>query len=487
VFLTAKQSDFERTLIDDVKKAILNGRLNSALNSIHNFVDVIFADSNSTAQVFGSRELDWLCLKIGSTNLATLKRPPYDILNRACGQGMVVYLVSCMQESGGHSRLVLDFISAQPDKRHLILSTGVGGKTSKAFLVQLYSIDPNARLISAPQGNLLSRLTWLQSMLLSHSPDYVHLLNHHQDSVAVAAIVPELGVKGSFYHHGDHHFCLGIFLEHLTHVDFHPMGYHFCRENLGIENTYLPLTFHDQQLPVMDDYEYDQSRLTTATVARKNKLEVPYHANYLEVIPRMLKATGGRHIHIGKLSKLALWRMRKVMKELGVPSDRLVYIDQSPSVWRSLQEYRVDIYIASFPYGAGLTLVEALGAGIPVVMHQHVYSRILSGLELAYPEAFSWKYPEELIAYLVDLDPSSLKQERQISRRRYDEFHRPQILRGYFRDPTSFRINVPPLSEKFIPRYEDLQVCITDKKFFYSRFMHDFSYRLWRRFRRFLS
>jgi len=392
-----------------------------------------------------------------------------------------------MQESGGHSRLVLDFISAQPGKSHLILSTGIGGKTSKAFLAQLYSIDPNARLISAPQGSLLSRLTWLQSMLLSHSPEYVHLLNHHQDSVAVAAVVPELGIKGSFYHHGDHHLCLGIFLEHLTHVDFHPMGYHSCREKLGIKNTYLPLTFHDQAPPFMGTDANNQSQLTTATAARKNKLEVPYHANYFEVIPRMLKATGGRHIHIGKLSKLALWRMCKVMKELGVPSDRLVYIDQSPSVWRSLQKYRVDIYIASFPYGAGLTLVEAMGAGIPVVMHQHVYSRILSGLELAYPEAFSWKYPEELIAYLVDLDPSSLKQERQISRRRYEEFHRPGILRDYFRDPTSLRMNVPPLSEKFIPRYDDLHVCTTDKKFFFSRFMHDFSYRLWRRFRRFLS
>ena len=487
MFLSTKQSGFNHALIDDIKKAVLNGHLNSALNSIHNFADGIFADSNFTAQVFGSRELDWLCLNIGSTNLATLKRSPHDILNRAGSQGTVIYLVSCMQESGGHSRLVLDFIRAQPGKRHLILSTGVGGKTSKAFLAQLYSIDPNSRLISAPQGSLLSRLTWLQSMLLSHSPEYVHLLNHHQDSVAVAAIVPELKVKGSFYHHGDHHFCLGIFLDHLIHVDFHPMGYHFCREKLGIKNTYLPLTFHDQQPPLMDAEEYDQSRLTTATVARKNKVEVPYHANYLEVIPSMLKATGGRHIHIGKLSKLALWRMHKVMKGLGVPSDRLVYIDHSSSVWRSLQEYRVDIYIASFPYGAGLTLVEVLGAGIPVVMHQHMYSRILSGLELAYPEAFSWKYPEELIAYLVDLDPSSLKQERQISRRCYSEFHRPEILSDYFRDPTSFRMNVPNLSEKFIPTHDDLDVYITDKKFFLSRFIYDFSYRLWRRYRRFLS
>jgi len=487
VFLSAKKSGLNPTLFDDVKKAILNGSLNSALNSIHNFVDVICADSNSVARVFGYRELDWLCLKIGSTNLATLKRLPCDTLNGAGGRGIVIYLVSCMQESGGHSRLVLDFIRAQPDKRHLILSTGVGGKTSKAFLAQLYCIDPNARFISAPRGSLLSRLTWLQGMLLSHSPEYVHLFNHHQDSVAVAAVVPELGIKGSFYHHGDHHLCLGIFLEHLTHVDFHPMGYHFCHEDLGIKNIYLPLTFHDQQPPLIDADEYSQSPLTTSTVARKNKIEVPYHANYLEVIPSILKATGGRHIHIGKLSKLALWRMRKGMKELGVPSDRLIYVDQSPSIWRSLQEYRVDIYIASFPYGAGLTLVEALGAGIPVVMHQHVYSRILSGLELAYPEAFSWKYPDELIAYLVDLDPSRLKQERKISRRRYDEFHRPEILRDYFRDPTSFRINVPPLSEKFIPRDKEFNVCITDKKFFYSRFMYDFSYRLWRRFRRFLS
>ncbi|MBT8552482.1 hypothetical protein G6683_01860 [Polynucleobacter paneuropaeus] len=487
MFIGKKQYVLNRAYVEGVEKAILNGQLNSALNSLHNFVDRIFANTNFTARVFGSCELDRLCLKIGSQNLTDLRRPSNDSLIRSGGQVEVIYLVSCLHASGGHSRLVLDFIRAQPGKDHLILSTGVGGRVDKEFLAQLNAVDPNARFISAPRGNLLSRLTWLQNMLLSHAPEHVHLLNHHQDSVAVAAIVPELGFKGSFHHHGDHHFSLGVFLEHLTHVDFHPMGYHFCRKTLGVNNTYLPLTFKVQKPDFAAAGEENSWKLTTATVARSNKVEIPYHVNYADVVPKILKATGGKHVHIGKLSQWTLWKIRRGMRELGVPSDRLVYIDHSSSVWKSMQDNCVDIYISSFPYGAGLTLVEVMGAGIPVIMHHHINSRVLSGLELAYPEAFFWKYSEELISHLVNLDRSSVEFERLLSRRHYEKFHRPEILSNYFSNPFSFKVEVPSLSEKFIPRYDGSNARIVDINHSLSHFMYVLLSRLWRRLRRYLS
>ncbi len=53
-------------------------------------------------------------------------------------------------------------------------------------------------------------------------------------------------LDASFYHHGDHHLCLGVYLSHLEHIDPHPMGYHNCRDALGIDNTYIPLTVDDK-------------------------------------------------------------------------------------------------------------------------------------------------------------------------------------------------------------------------------------------------
>ena len=80
-------------------------------------------------------------------------------------------------------------------------------------------------------------------------------------------------------------------ITHLRHIDPHPMGYHNCRDRLGVDNVHIPLTFEDQGAR-------DEGRpfaaggvITTATAARSNKIEIPYYTSYLDVIPRVLKAT----------------------------------------------------------------------------------------------------------------------------------------------------------------------------------------------------
>ncbi|WP_275099285.1 glycosyltransferase [Sedimenticola hydrogenitrophicus] len=456
-----------RALVGKTESALIQGRVSLALRIIHDFVERIVTEPICAAQVFASHDLDQLCLHIGRQNLVNLGKLHEDPWSDSTIRPRVAYIVSSLQKSGGHSRLVQDFVRSQPEKNHLILSTEVGGPSDKNYLAKLFAEDGNIRFLCAPRGDLQSRLTWLQSLLHAVQPEHVHLFNHHQDSVAVAALIPELELKGSFHHHGDHHLCLGVHMNHLTHVDLHPMGYHYCRDKLGIDNRYLPLTFEDKQyIPLQTEFMRG-GHLTTATAARSNKVEIPYYVSYLDTIPHVLKITGGRHIHIGRLTPWSLHRIYSQMRKQGVQKDRFVYIQWTPSVWQSLQEHKVDVYIASFPYGAGLTLIEAMGAGIPVIMHQHMFSRVLSGLELAYPEAFRWADPEDLLAHLTALEPERLEREKRLSRLRYETFHRPEILRDYLRDPDSMQLPVPPLTSEFRPRHDEraawveLQISLT--------------------------
>lgn len=475
-----------RALIGRAENAIDQGQINFALRIIHDFVERIVTEPLCTSQAFASRDLDQLCLRIGRQNLSCLGLKQIDPWPLRTSRSRIVYVVSRLQRSGGHSRLVQDFIRAQPDKDHLILSTGVGGPSDEDYLSKMYANDASVRFIAAPHTDLQSRLTWMQSMLAGSQPEHIHLLNHHQDSVAVAALVPELGLKGSFLHHGDHHLCLGVHMGHLTHVDLHPMGFHYCHDELGVDNRYLPLTFEDKHFsPVQTEFA-SGGCLTTATAARSNKVEIPYYVSYLDIIPRVLKVTGGRHIHIGKLTPWALRRIRAQMRKNGVPEDHFIYIEWTPSVWKSLQEHAVDVYIASFPFGAGLTLIEALGAGVPVIVHQHMHSRVLSGLELAYPEAFRWADPEDLYAHLASLEPERLEREKRLSRRRYETFHRPEILSSYLRDPDSMQLPIPPLTSEFKPRYDEWAAW-AESQMNFSRLAYRYAYRTWRRLRSLFS
>lgn len=476
-----------QALVSKAEYALAQGRINFALRIVHNFVEKIITEPICAAQVFDSRDLDQLCILIGRKNLENLNQSEDDWWHLFRSEGaVVIYVVSRLQRSGGHSRLVQDFIRAQPESNHLILSTEIGGFSDRSYFAKIFSANDNVKFLYARRADFQSKLTWLQSILMVVRPVHVHLFNHHQDSTAVAALAPEIGLKGSFYHHGDHHLCLGVHLDHFAHVNLHPMGYHYCRDELGIDNKYLPLTFEDKGCASVRDGVLSGRGLITATAARSNKVEIPYFVSYVDAVALIIEATGGWHVHIGKLTPWALRQIYGQMKVRGIPRDRFIYIEWVESVWKSLREYDVDVYVASFPYGAGLTLIEAMGAGIPVIMHKHLYSRVLSGLELAYPEAFCWGDLDDLLTHLAALRSDRVANEGKLSRLQYERFHRPEILQNYLRDPASFGLSVPSLRSEFKPRRDEWAAWIETQLTIY-RFVYRFIYRTLRKLRRLMS
>ena len=159
--------------------------------------------------------------------------------------------------------------------------------------------------------------------------------------------------------------------------------------------------------------------MITCTVARFNKIEKSYFINYFDVITELLSNTGGMHIHIGTLTPWARWKPKYQLKKNKISSRRFLYIPWVADVWKALQDLDVDLYISSFPYGAGLTLIEVMGAGVPVAIHRNVFSNHLSEFSLAYNNAFSWQFPEQLIQYCKMVTAADLQKHRLAGRHHY--------------------------------------------------------------------
>ncbi len=425
-------------------KLIASERLNDALTAIQSIVERVFCEPVNVARVFGTPTLDEMCQAVGKITLERHAKAGFTTPEGAGLRGgdlPTVYLVSRLQASGGHTAALADVIRAAGAARSVVIATGTCGPPGLDAVKAKLSEVSGVTFEQAPPGSRLSKLEWIQRRLTQLKPTTVWLFNHHQDSVAVAAVQPEQGYQVCFYHHGDHHMCLGVHLSYAEHYDPHPMGFHNCRDVLGIRrNHYLPLVVPDQGDRPNHSGFLQAGRLITCTAAGPNKLEVPYAIQYVDVVPELLSITGGKHIHIGRLTLLARWRILLGMRRLGVPSNAFVYVPYVPSVWRALHTFRVDLYVSSFPYGGGRTLVEVMGAGVPSLMHEHHASRMLGGVDMAYNEAVAWRTKRELFEALRAVDSQSLERQSRAARARYERFHRADILTRALAAPEELQV-----------------------------------------------
>lgn len=425
----ASKSDF-RTVIE---QSLASGDLETALRNVEQLIDQVFCEPLNTAVIFGDRFLDDVCQRIGRirlTNVLSAGSVPKSPVPTRERSGRVVYIASKLQASGGHTAALAD-IARLSGRAGTVLLTGIGGPTNRRAIHHRFSGISDLQFEFAPKGCRLKKLDWLQRRLFELRPPVVWLLNHHQDSVAVAAVQPDQGYTLNYLHHGDHNLCLGVFLDYGEHFDPHPMGFYNCRHVLAIPtNKYLPLVVEDLGHSPKPNAADQNGPLVTCTAARRNKVEKPYWLSYADVVPEILRQTKGRHIHIGKLSlgfRLRIWCN---LKRAGIDPTSFVYIPYVNSVWQALHDQAVDIYIASFPYGGARTLVEVLGAGVSIAIHSHSSKRFLSALDMAPDGALIWREPGELVGFLAEQSREKLAVLGAKARLHYERFHSESALRN---------------------------------------------------------
>jgi hypothetical protein len=426
----ASLAQFRAEVADEAAR----GNLNSALERIAGLVREVMFHPAAIARVFSSPELDGLCGLIGRLIPAETAMVP-----GAGGEPRedhIVYLVTVLPKVGGHTRVLADLVRAERAARQTILISGVNEATDLESLAAFFPSSLVA-LEVAPPGDLLSRARWMQTRLAQLRPRRTYLLNHHYDAAAIAAAQPDLVGKLVYIHHADHMLALGVHVSHARHVDLHALGFHHCREREAVvSNVVWPLVVADQGHRVDADF-LQHGHLTTCTSGRFGKFEfaygfglVPYLYRYEDIVPLIVQASGGAHIHIGELSDSALARIRTGLSAAGVPPSRFVYIPYVASLWQTLLERGVDVYIGSFPWGGGRTVAEAMGAGLPLIIHANYYSGFLDSEAHVYDGAMIWRQPAELAAFLSKLSGSQLVQHARRSRAFYETHHRPELLRA---------------------------------------------------------
>jgi predicted O-linked N-acetylglucosamine transferase (SPINDLY family)/GT2 family glycosyltransferase len=440
-----------------ILNAIEEGDLNFALNSVISLADEIAYGSNSTitlANVFGSVDLDRLCQCIGAQTLRTNNYPlesKFEIENR-----LIIYVASQLYNSGGHTGVIEDLIRARPEKSHLILITDTFNLTDRVAVENRFR-TLNVQILWGPMGESLDKLNWLQDNLKINQAERVFLFSHPHDAVAIAAVQPQLTPNLIFYHHSSHLFTLGIYIPCIQHIDFDPASFYNCRNNLGISNNnYLPLTINS--IPNLHlTYTPSIDKLITCASGSENKFKgTTYLYSYLDEIPNIIVASGGSHVHIGHLSPATLSAIEENLQQLGINVNRFIHIPWVESLMMAMHEYKIDIYLDSFPLGGGRAVVEVMASGIPIIVHNNYRSRQLCTTDITYPEAFRWQKLDELYDYLSNVESEKLRAESICARKHYERNYLPEALKNTLIKIEQGEAILPPPELKHYIR-DDLQ------------------------------
>ena len=415
---------------DGVRAMANRGEREKALRSIVEFVAIMIERGTSWAMVFSSPELDELCQELGRV-------PPY-IKPAAVDLDCSVFLVTAVASVGGHTRVLMDLVHADPGKKKTILVTNVLHTLDADEVKEtLKRVGSSAQVEVATDLNLEETLSWLQRQLASLRPARTYILQHHFDAVIAAAVQPELVDQLYYYHNCDHNLALGVHIPRATHVDFNGKGYHHCRTSLGIENNvYWPLvanvSAHRANNPFMEFGE-----ITTATSGSMPKFDtsylreqVPYKYVYADILPSIMRITGGRHYHIGPLNNSLVEKIRENLTSARVDQESFINIPWAEDVAAELVARQVDLYIGSFPLAGGRAAVEAMGAGVPLLLHSNYVSPFFTDINEVYPGVLSWRDPDELRTALNRLTRELLADHACRARAFYEKNCAPHLLKA---------------------------------------------------------
>jgi hypothetical protein len=171
-----------------------------------------------------------------------------------------------------------------------------------------------------------------------------------------------------------------------------------------------------------------------ATCGYEIKYDLSYRYPYHKVVAEVLARTGAKLYHIGPLSQVQLERVQHELKNAGIAKDQWIHITYVSSVWKAMEELRVDLYINSFPLRGARVAVEIMGSGTPAVWHLSDKLHQSADLHLSYPEASAWSTPDELVEIVLNLTPDWLEKQRNAARTHYKRVHHPIILENMIKE-----------------------------------------------------
>jgi glycosyltransferase involved in cell wall biosynthesis len=379
----------------------------------------------------GLPQIDWRLWRLGRSLIAAT--------DGDAGQGNAttprpdVFLATELYGDGGHTALIGDFVAALAEApgaapAHLVLTQSSHRAATLPEPIRIRTGIARENLHGIEGPSLRERFDQLLALMIGLRPGRLFLFHHPEDPLASVIAQPAIAPGRYLVHHADASPSLGLHVPGMRVIELNPFAAAAARTR-RMPADLLLLTVRDPGPRPHGFRALD--RLVTATCGNQHKYEAEEHAyRYPEVVAAVVKATGGRHIHIGTLSERTLVAIAMALRGAGVAMERFVHVPWVPSLAAALWEHRCDVYLASFPMDGARAFVEVAASATPYVAHGGFRVPGAASWTIGPRPTAVWNTVEDLAAILARFqDAGVLEEASRRIRAFYEECHHPDVFR----------------------------------------------------------
>lgn len=406
-----------RDLELQVEDCLTDGRIENGLTLLNRFVSAFLHDRTlsrlAQRRRFSSPEIDRLAQRLGHALGARMGILPQAETAEARNGGPTVLVVSRL-EDGPRGAAVIEMATLS---RRLgpvvILSTSLHDNDPHSATFAAIR-TAGVLLLQNDETSLEAKAAWVMYHAARLRPARVIAVPAAQDMAIAAGLRRELAPE-----------------VHL--LDTAQQGYGPCRHSAAIGSVilrrpwdlaYMHMIEPDKPLillppdltpctPVTPLPWSHGGTVTALACETAATIEPIYDFPYDDIIARMLDAGTARHIHIGPLSQAQLNRIRKALDRRSIDQARFLHLPAATDLASIAVTHGIHVFLQGFPIPETGPVVQAMAAGLPVILHQSYWHPMLCLSDLAYPGAAIWHDTESLLEIIRNIDAGWLADQRR--------------------------------------------------------------------------
>lgn len=316
------------------------------------------------------------------------------------GEDNVCVLATRFYRTGGHSKVAADITRLVGAERVTLIHTDIYRQLNYSQLIgprtgQDADFHRRATLVLR-SPSLVEKIVELYMLLAAIRPSRIFLMGNHMDAVAVAGAWPFRSVV-DYVHHADFMPAIGSSLRFSAHADLTYTCHLACRE-AGLDPVYAGMTVPATAAgPVTRP---TGQRLRIATCGSLHKYRHPGRYRWADFAIAALADTDAELIHIGPFDDAFAEEMSQALTAAGLAPERYRFVGIADDLQTELARQQADIYLSSYPESGGRGNLEAMVAGLPVIVPIEADLGPLLADSWPFPQAVNITSPAEL-AYLL--------------------------------------------------------------------------------------